>query len=255
MKIGRNDPCPCGSGAKVKRCCGVEGVRRSHEAFADLVTLAFHFPRQRPASATFDDWARHTGDQLTRGSLEAGFAQLGPGEEARIPAEFAAAYPEVWEAIVAESGDRREAIETLLVGAVVAGLEERQRELDPEALEILELDAEARQDPVESLALVLVAGDLWSVLEAEEALVSFNRGTHISAVAEQLWSEWHEQRLAELVRRLGERLPVPNHPRASAALEAACGAFERDDRAGRRLRAELLLDALPGAFDALGLAA
>jgi len=21
-KIGRNDPCPCGSGKKVKRCCG-----------------------------------------------------------------------------------------------------------------------------------------------------------------------------------------------------------------------------------------
>jgi hypothetical protein len=23
-KVGRNDPCPCGSGRKVKRCCGVE---------------------------------------------------------------------------------------------------------------------------------------------------------------------------------------------------------------------------------------
>src|SRR5512138_2741154 len=22
LKIGRNDPCPCGSGAKYKRCCG-----------------------------------------------------------------------------------------------------------------------------------------------------------------------------------------------------------------------------------------
>ena len=22
MKVGRNDPCPCGSGLKVKRCCG-----------------------------------------------------------------------------------------------------------------------------------------------------------------------------------------------------------------------------------------
>src|SRR5207237_7070180 len=23
VKVGRNDPCPCGSGAKFKRCCGV----------------------------------------------------------------------------------------------------------------------------------------------------------------------------------------------------------------------------------------
>jgi SEC-C motif len=23
-KVGRNDPCPCGSGRKVKRCCGIE---------------------------------------------------------------------------------------------------------------------------------------------------------------------------------------------------------------------------------------
>jgi uncharacterized protein len=24
-KIGRNDPCPCGSGKKYKKCCGAEG--------------------------------------------------------------------------------------------------------------------------------------------------------------------------------------------------------------------------------------
>jgi hypothetical protein len=54
MKIGRNDPCSCGSGAKVKRCCGVDGVRRSQDALEDLFSLAFHFPRQRPASGTFD---------------------------------------------------------------------------------------------------------------------------------------------------------------------------------------------------------
>jgi hypothetical protein len=24
-KVGRNEPCPCGSGRKVKRCCGVQG--------------------------------------------------------------------------------------------------------------------------------------------------------------------------------------------------------------------------------------
>jgi uncharacterized protein YecA (UPF0149 family) len=25
-KIGRNDPCPCGSGKKYKKCCGASGV-------------------------------------------------------------------------------------------------------------------------------------------------------------------------------------------------------------------------------------
>jgi preprotein translocase subunit SecA len=24
-KVGRNDPCPCGSGKKYKKCCGREG--------------------------------------------------------------------------------------------------------------------------------------------------------------------------------------------------------------------------------------
>ena len=27
-KIGRNDPCPCGSGKKYKKCCLVNGVER-----------------------------------------------------------------------------------------------------------------------------------------------------------------------------------------------------------------------------------
>lgn len=30
-KIGRNDPCPCGSGKKYKRCCGAAAARRSRQ--------------------------------------------------------------------------------------------------------------------------------------------------------------------------------------------------------------------------------
>ncbi|WP_414647875.1 SEC-C metal-binding domain-containing protein [Desulfitobacterium sp.] len=26
LKIGRNDPCPCGSGKKYKKCCGITAV-------------------------------------------------------------------------------------------------------------------------------------------------------------------------------------------------------------------------------------
>jgi tetratricopeptide (TPR) repeat protein len=34
MKPGRNDPCPCGSGKKYKRCCGLEAVAASRAAVA-----------------------------------------------------------------------------------------------------------------------------------------------------------------------------------------------------------------------------
>jgi hypothetical protein len=255
VKIGRNDRCPCGSGAKVKRCCGVEGVRRSREALEDLFGLAFHFPRQRPVSATFDAWAERAGDRLTRELLDEGLGQLGSTEQARIPEEFAATYPHLWETLLEEAGSRDEAPHVLLIGAVVAGLEERQRQLDPTALELLEVDEDAREDPVESLALVLVPGDLWSALEVVDAADSFDRGAATGVIAERLWSEWHEHRLHDLVLRLRSRLPIARFPAASSAIETACRTFERDGLVRNRLRAELLLDALPTAADALRLAA
>lgn len=36
LKIGRNDPCPCGSGKKYKKCCGI--VAEYTEPSADLFT-------------------------------------------------------------------------------------------------------------------------------------------------------------------------------------------------------------------------
>ncbi|MDP9225228.1 MAG: SEC-C metal-binding domain-containing protein [Actinomycetota bacterium] len=255
VKIGRNDPCPCGSGAKVKRCCGVDGVRRSQDALKDLFSLAFHFPRQRPASGTFDARAEHARDQLTRELLEEGLVQLGAAEQARIPAEFAAAYPQVWETILDEVGGHDAVLQVLLIGAVVAGLEERQRQVDPAALELLEVDEEARNDPVESLALVLVPTDLWSAFEVIDATESLDTGGTTAVIAEQLWSGWHEQRLEDLVHRLRERLPVAGFPAASSAIESGCRAFERDPWVRARLRSELLLDALPTVADALDLVA
>jgi SEC-C motif len=255
VKIGRNDPCPCGSGAKVKRCCGVDGVRRSQDALEDLFSLAFHFPRQRPASGTFDAWAERARDQLTRELLEEGLVQLGAAEQARIPAEFAAAYPQVWETILGEVGSQHDVLQVLLIGAVVAGLEERQRQVDPAALELLEVDEEAREDPVESLALVLSATDLWNAFEVIDATESLDSGATTAVIAEHLWSGWHEQRLEDLVHRLRERLPVAGFPAASSAIGSGCRAFERDPGVRARLRSELLLDALPTAADVLGLVA
>src|SRR5262249_52761890 len=250
-----NDRCAWGWGAKVKRCWGVDGVRRSRDALEDLFGLAFNFPRQRPASATFDAWSERAGNELTRELLEAGLAELGPAEVGRIPSEFACAYPQVWETILTEAGGCDDALKTMLAGAVVAGLEERQRQLDVEALELIELDEDAREDPVESLALVLVPGDLWSVLEVVDAIDSFDSGAAIAAIAERLWSEWHEHRLDTLVRRVQSRLPISGFPAASAAIGSACRAVQEDRSLLIRLRAELLLDALPTGLDALRLAA
>lgn len=40
-KLGRNDPCPCGSGRKTKRCCGqTRGPSQDQLARAHLATLA-----------------------------------------------------------------------------------------------------------------------------------------------------------------------------------------------------------------------
>jgi hypothetical protein len=255
VKIGRNDPCPCGSGAKLKRCCGVDGVRRSQDGLEDLFSLAFHFPRQRPASGTFDAWAERARDQLTRELLEEGLVQLGAAEQARIPAEFAAAYPQVWETILDEVGGHDDVLQVILIGAVVAGLEERKRQVDPAALALLEVDEEAREDPVESLALVLAATDLWSTFEVIDATESLDSGATTAVIAEHLWSGWHEQRLKDLVHRLRERLPVAGFPAASSAIENGCRTFEGDPWVRARLRSELLLDALPTAADVLGLVA
>lgn len=40
-KVGRNEPCPCGSGRKAKRCCGIErGPSQESLAFAFLAQAA-----------------------------------------------------------------------------------------------------------------------------------------------------------------------------------------------------------------------
>ncbi|MHB8471126.1 MAG: SEC-C metal-binding domain-containing protein [Gaiellaceae bacterium] len=261
MKVGRNDACPCGSGLKVKHCCGVGGVRerkrRQEEAGADLLGLAFDFPRYRPVSAAFDAWARTAPAETTREGLEAGGTCLGETERERIRTGFRRDHPGPWSSLVADFGDEGHAQDLVLAGAIVAGAIERLRPLDTDALRLLERDADLRADPVEALALLLEARDLWSVLEstkAADAIDAARDGKEASALraaAGRLETGWHEQRLAVLLDRLRERLPDPSHPLASAALADACGRILADRKLARRLRAELLLDSLPSVLDAL----
>lgn len=261
MKIGRNDVCPCGSGRKVKRCCGVDVVRdrarRQDEVAAELFDLAFHFPRYRPVSVEFDRWALMAPEEPTREALEEGRASLGEAERERIRTGFGIDHPQIWSSVVEDFGDEELAADLVLVGAVVAGVSERLRPLDPEVLRWLEQDADVRCDPVEAVARSLEGRDLWSVIESAQAAEAIDAAAEhrteaaYRAAAERMATEWHEERLSVLVERLRQRLPDPAYPLASAALAAACDRVAADRKLARRLLAELLLDALPSVFDAL----
>lgn len=47
MKVGRNDPCPCGSGRKHKRCCGTSSL----DVFGQMQRVAYENPLTRAAHA------------------------------------------------------------------------------------------------------------------------------------------------------------------------------------------------------------
>ena len=237
--MGRNDPCSCGSGRKVKRCCGIDGVRRRKDAAAELFSLAFHFPRYRPATAEFDAWAWSASASLDRETVAEGVAHLDRRERSRISDGFEQEYPDVWATVVDDLGNETLAEDLVLGGAVVAGLTERTRGPDREALELLESEGAARADPVQALALALDADDLWSVIESGRA------ESLLAAQAERLATPWHRARLDVLLARLRAWLPDAGCPLASAALQRACERVEADENLARRLCAELLLDSLP----------
>ena len=91
--------------------------------------------------------------------------------------------------------------------------------------------------------------------QVRKAVEAFETGRSIAAIADRLATDWHDARLAALVGRLASRPPIAGFPSASAALTAACRAYERDKTVRRRLRAELLLDSLTTVFEALRAAA
>ena len=255
VKVGRNDACPCGSGLKVKRCCGVDSVRQrarqADGAAAELFDLAYLFPRYRPVSVEFEDWTRTAPEDFSRGALEEGLARLDAAERDRIVGGFQREYPGPWASVVADFGDESLAVEMVLAGAVVAGVSERRQPIDVEGLDVLEHDAEARADPANALALVFDCHDLWSVIESGIAAQAVDRvgfdaaDAVFAAEAERLATTWHHDRLSVLVDRLRARLPTPGHPLASEALERACERLDSDHLLRRRLLAELLLDSLP----------
>jgi SEC-C motif-containing protein len=217
VKVGRNDACPCGSGRKVKRCCGVDGIRarmrRTDDAVEELFGLASLFPRYRPASPSFDDWALTAPDELSREALGEGVAHLDAEEHDETSLEILEHDPEA----------RADQVEALA----------------------LTLDCHDLWSVIES----------GRAAEAVDKAPGRRKDRVLAAEAERLTTDWHRDRLRVLVRRLREQLPEPAYPRASAALAQACDRLESDEALARRLRVELLFDSLPRVYLATAAAA
>src|ERR1700693_1509911 len=104
MKTGRNDPCPCGSGKKFKKCCGSEGLRAvgpvETEAYDPVE--AFWYSRGELAR---QGCPRFLGDLLAATEMVAGWLAESPEEEPLGTfLEAEANYARILEAIV-EDGD------------------------------------------------------------------------------------------------------------------------------------------------------
>jgi hypothetical protein len=256
MKLGRNDPCMCGSGRKVKRCCGTDASRHRAETAEELVALAFHFPRYRPQTDAFDAWAHELMADQDDGAVADGIAVLDADERKRIVGGFACDHPEAWRSLLDDFVDEELAGELLLIGAIAAGVAER-RDLG-EALSLLE---DGDVDSLEALATAIPGEDVWSVVESAETAEA------LDAVPDELdddeyerrWTEvldqqisrlrtpWHDTRLDTLVARVRGALPDTDFPIASRVLLDAC---ERLAELREPLLAALLSDSLDRIYTA-----
>jgi hypothetical protein len=220
--------------------------------------LASMFPLLRPDSPEFGALVdARSESEVTRASIEEAGSLLPAAERERIVSAHAQEFPGVWRSLVDDIGDEHEAEEVVFFGAVVAALQE-VRTVNPSILELIEEDEGVAGDPVEALALALVATDLWSIAEADavdETLAKIpdflDDGGYeilwiaaIEAEAARLWSPRHERRLARLVERLSEQLPIAGRANASSVLADGCAGFERDPEVRLRLAAMLLADSL-----------
>jgi hypothetical protein len=260
--IGRNEPCPCGSGRKFKRCCGTtreqaweqEGeLRQAEQALGQLAAIASWFPSARPCCDSFDGWSEGLcACHATAALVEEGVAVLPAEERARILERGRLAAPHVWQ----RARDRERAERSLLAGAVTAGLRERC-EVDELRLALLEGGLEPGDDAADILAFVLDAPDLWSIREAitlDQELAALGDEQDEDAYARawdstverttaRLLTDEHRLRLARMVARLEARLPDGESSAASEAIRAACAAFGSDAPVRADLAALLLADA------------
>lgn len=268
VKIGRNEPCPCGSGKKFKRCCdspdGRERLERVDEARAALFSLASLFPRLRPDARGFDAWLAGLGPDL-RGRarfegelIEAGIDAIREAERVRILAAAAA----LWAGFSLDPDGElvaRDLSDSLVLGGSVAAALRESPPLDPVMLQLLEDEPEDDPREVLSLALSYNAADLWSISEASEASRRFDAvdpddeldeeaferaaDAALRAYADEVWTDGHDRRMRRLLSLLADDLPRPDFPAATAKLGDARKRAEAEPAIRRDVAAALLLEA------------
>lgn len=140
-KVGRNHPCPCGSGKKYKQCC-LQADEAARIAAIPTPTL------QAPGTAGFGGWSEIDRlDQLSNGSLD--LINAGRLDEAeRMCQQLLVEFPDVFDGhmrlgqLHRRRGDNRKAAKHLRLAAVMArspdydvelanGLDAEADEIDP----------------------------------------------------------------------------------------------------------------------------
>jgi hypothetical protein len=260
-KLSRNAPCPCGSGLKYKRCCLEDATRL--ETLAVAASLPMLFPLLRPQSEAFEAWVDRLNasrDRSWRPSAalrNEGIELLDDAEVERIlatPEEFLG---DSWRRLCEGFADEHIVHVALLNGAVAAALDE-PHSLNAVALELIENGPDLRATPSEMLALVIDAGDLWSVKEADQVEKEIQTISDaleddayevawlaaIASVAGRCWTGQHARRLEVLVERVRSQLPLTDFPEASRGLATACDRFASEPALAAQLGSLLLADTL-----------
>ena len=80
MKVGRNDPCPCGSGRKYKKCCLLKDEVRAQEALATARIDADEWSQSPPSDERIEWWEE---DEAREEPSEATDEEPSPGPEYR----------------------------------------------------------------------------------------------------------------------------------------------------------------------------
>ena len=256
----RNDPCPCGSGRKYKKCCGFDlASQRALEdqlvAVKEIARLAFRSPQLVPLSDGYEAWLHAVLADEKTARPEDAITTLGAAECRRIVEVCLALYPVEWAMLAGRCHDEHEALTALVGGAVVAGIRDYQP-LARRALETVEQSDDLCRDPAEALAMCLHGDQLWDIEEgrvADSMIGEIPDGVSddvyerrfeaaVDDVAARWATDWHHRRLANLVARIGDQLPREGYPQASVAILAGCEQFASDERVRLRLAATLLGD-------------
>jgi hypothetical protein len=249
MRQRRNEPCPCGSGSKYKRCCGADPAR--HAALVDVQNAAALVPALRPVGADVLCYCGRVADELgeNEGSVPddivaGGVDLMEDSDRAQVVSTFCATAPEVW-ARLAEIADHAE---RELVGSAVRGAICDRRPVPRTQLVVIETEENLPNEVGVRLGAVLPSGAVWSLADAESVLPELPEGLLWRRVWEPTEGplldrvkDWHVERVRLLCDALQRHLPLPSLPRASQIVLADCEAVLRDDSQARRTAATLLL--------------